>query len=145
MKPAINFRKEKNMGLDMYLTGKKSTMPDWDNPVNDETVDGFRLKNKELDLGYWRKHPDLHGFIVNRFGGGVDTCQRIELTAADIACTINAIKGDELPHTEGFFFGESTNDPEQKAEAIEIFEKALTWTKVEIPREFRFIYYQASW
>jgi hypothetical protein len=48
------------MGLDMYLVGK--------------TSDGT---NKEL--GYWRKHPDLHGFIVNEFGGGIDECQQIDL------------------------------------------------------------------
>ena len=133
------------MGLDMHLTGEKFTMPDWDNPKNDEMVDGFRLKNRELDLGYWRKHPDLHGYIVQTFAGGEDTCQRIQLTVEEIEKIILAIEENQLPHTEGFFFGSSENDEEQKKETIEILTKAIEWAKIDIPREYRLIYYQASW
>jgi len=133
------------MGLDMYLTGEEFKLTDWGNPQNNETEDGFRVKSRDLDLGYWRKHPDLHGFIVENFANGEDTCQRIQLVGKDIEKIILAIREDRLPHTEGFFFGSSENDTEQKQEAIEIFEKALEWTRVDTPREFRFIYYQASW
>ena len=133
------------MGLDMHLTGEKFTMPDWEHPENDEMVDGFRLKNRELDLGYWRKHPDLHGFIVQTFAGGVDNCQRVQLTVSNIEEIISAIRDDNLPPTEGFFFGKSENDDEQKKETIEFLTKAIEWAKVDISQEFRLIYYQASW
>ena len=45
-----------HMGLDMYLTGEKFVMS------LKLQEDGFRLSSKTLDLGYWRKHPNLHGF-----------------------------------------------------------------------------------
>src|ERR1700683_3641911 len=28
--------------------------------------DGFRLRSKTVELGYWRKHPNLHGYICQR-------------------------------------------------------------------------------
>ena len=121
------------MGLDMYLTGEKFTLSDWDNPENIEMVDGFRLKNRELDLGSWRKHPDLHGFIVQTFAGGQDTCQRIQLTIPNLEEIISAIQDDKLPPTEGFFFGKSENDAEQKKETIETLTKAIQWAQIDTP------------
>ncbi len=47
------------MGLDMYLTGEKFLMPDFQNRSIDLQEDGFRLRSKTVELGYWRKHPDL--------------------------------------------------------------------------------------
>ena len=56
---------ELNMGLDMYLYGDKSVSSSSDaNPVME---DGYIVSNKILDLGYWRKHANLHGYIVDRF------------------------------------------------------------------------------
>ena len=51
------------MGLDMYLTGKKIVM----DARLDLREDGFPLGSKALDLGYWRKHPNLHGYLVQAF------------------------------------------------------------------------------
>ncbi len=133
------------MGLDMYLTGEKLRIYDWENPQNNEMEDGFRVKSRELDLGYWRKHPDLHGFIVESFANGVDECQRIRLEIGDIMAIIRAIEENSLPHTEGFFFGESENDEDQKAEAIGIFRKAFDWMRVDNEGEFRSVIYQSSW
>ena len=61
------------MGLDMYLEGRKSRYD------KQETEDGFPLQTKVLELGYWRKHPNLHGYIVQEFADGVDECQRGDL------------------------------------------------------------------
>jgi hypothetical protein len=41
------------MGLDMYLTGEKFFMTDWDNPENNKTEDGYEVKAHRLRLGYW--------------------------------------------------------------------------------------------
>ncbi len=49
------------MGLDMYLKGHKYLWG-FDNKRPQE--DGFEVEAKTLMLGYWRKHPDLHGYIV---------------------------------------------------------------------------------
>jgi len=61
-----------------------------------------------IDLGYWRKHADLHGYIINTFADGVDECQKIELSEDDLDKIIKAIKNDELEKDHsGFFFGNS--------------------------------------
>src|SRR5690606_24667712 len=98
-----------------------------------------------LRLGYWRKHPDLHGYIVQNFANGEDRCQQISLEIDDIRQIINAIRNDELPFTEGFFFGESENDDEQKNNTIVVFENALKWVQTDDGRTWRSVYYQASW
>jgi hypothetical protein len=60
------YERNKQMGLDMYLKGEKLVM----NTSLDLREDGFRLSSKTLDLGYWRKHPNLHGYIVQTFADG---------------------------------------------------------------------------
>lgn len=126
------------MGLDMYLEGKKHLGFN-----KTQTEDGFELKEKTLELGYWRKHPNLHGYIVQNFAGGKDECQEIELSEENINQIIQAIKDKALPHTTGFFFGSSDESDDQPS--IEILEKALAWLKTEVTGEWRSIVYQASW
>lgn len=131
------------MGLDMYLTGEKYLLTDYENPENNLTEDGFPLKGKLLRLGYWRKHPNLHGFIVETFADGEDTCQPINLDIDDIERIIDAVTRDELPHTEGFFFGQS--DGSEKSEALRIFNAALEWLRTAEANVWRSVSYQASW
>ena len=150
------------MGLDMYLEGRKSRYD------KQETEDGFPLQTKVLRLGYWRKHPNLHGYIVQTFADGVDECQEIELSADDIRKIMQAIKNKELPHTEGFFFGNSDDSWGQRQHDLATFEKALAWMEnvekaelkkvklagatavmidadTKLPDEYRDVIYRASW
>lgn len=131
------------MGLDMYLDGDKFLALDFDNPETPPTEDGYRLTNKTLRLGYWRKHPNLHGYIVNTFADGVDQCQRIDLSEEDIEKIIDAVARNALPHTAGFFFGVS--DGREREETLGIFRNALQWLRTPEPNVFRSVYYQASW
>jgi len=134
------------MGLDMYLEGHKFLMTDWDNPQNNVMEDGVRLRSKILELGYWRKHPDLHGFIVREFADGRDECQEIELCEEDILNIITVVQDKQLPHTEGFFFG--TSSEEDDIPTIEILTKALEWLrdKSEADRRvIRSVIYRGSW
>jgi hypothetical protein len=110
------------MGLDMYLCG-----------VNE---DGSGEK-----LGYWRKHPDLHGFFVQQFAGGVDECQKIPLTVDNLKQALNATVEGTLPTTSGFFFGQSM--AEDRGETIKILEEAIKWLSKD--GFARTVYYQASW
>ena len=48
------------MGLDMYLDGEKYLWTDHLNPENNLREDGYRVKARTVELGYWRKHPNLH-------------------------------------------------------------------------------------
>jgi hypothetical protein len=149
------------MGLDMFLEGRKYKAG------STEVEDGFPVKTKILELGYWRKHPNLHGYIVQAFAEGRDECQDIDLSAQDIKNIISAINDDNLPETTGFFFGSSDNGKAQRKRDIAVFTKALAWLekvkvvepeKVEIdigvmykievddlPDEYRHVVYRASW
>lgn len=129
------------MGLDMYLNGSKYRSSSADK----QEEDGFKVKETVLELGYWRKHPNLHGFIVNQFAGGIDECQDIELSKENILEIINAIKSGSLPHTEGFFFGNSSNSQEQATEDVAVFEKALKWLDSEENGIWKSVIYSASW
>jgi hypothetical protein len=131
------------MGLDMYLTGEKFIMTAAG--MNPQEEDGFRLRSKTLQLGYWRKHPNLHGYIVQTFAGGKDECQTIDLGPDHIRTLIAAVKAQELPDTTGFFFGVSDSSQERVAEDIATFEKAVAWVETDEPGIFRSVKYRASW
>lgn len=129
------------MGLDMYLEGRKFIhgIDKKERPKED----GYELKYRILELGYWRKHPNLHGYIVQTFADGKDDCQDIELGAEDLQKIINAIKANKLPETTGFFFGKS--DGSETPEDIRILEAAIQWLKTEEPGVWRNVVYRASW
>lgn len=137
------------MGLDMYLSGRKFFWTNFEHPELIRKEDGFEVEEVKLRLGYWRKHPNLHGYIVEKFAKGIDTCQEIELQRFDIEQIIKAIENDELPVTGGFFFGQSFNTPDDKSQAIELFKKAIEWLDAKHPRKdtkvSKSVVYQASW
>lgn len=56
------------MGLDMFMRGEKFFWTDWKNDENNRKEGGLKIRTLEVDLAYWRKHPNLHGFIVNNKG-----------------------------------------------------------------------------
>jgi hypothetical protein len=128
------------MGLDMYLEGRKHR---WNS--QSELVDGFPVKSLVLEMGYWRKHPNLHGFIVREFAGGEDHCQPIDLSQDDIVKIIAAVKERRLPHTSGFFFGASREDDDEVEYDLSIFTRALLWLQNEEKDGYNSVVYQASW
>ena len=142
------------MGLDMMLYGDKSS---YVKSPTDE-VDGFPIASLLLDMGYWRKHANLHGFIVDCFAEGVDECQKIHLDEDDLNQIIEALEDDAIYNetTTGFFFGRSYfpgekdeygSYEEQKARDIDLFTKARNWLTSNYAKkdEYRSVYYQASW
>ena len=92
------------MGLDMYLNGERYFM---DRPPR--KAGKVTVKAEIYDLGYWRKYPNLHGYIVQTFADGIDECQEIALDEERLAQIIEAVRAKELPHTIGFFFGACCN------------------------------------
>lgn len=103
------------MGLDMYLNGERylgAFTPSYEQkPLP-------CLESEKHRLGYWRKHPNLHGYIVETFA---------------------------LPHTVGFFFGQSEGDAEERREDIAIFQRALDWVRAKEDHVRRWVTYRASW
>jgi hypothetical protein len=152
------------MGLDMYLTGEKYFVRDYqsaeylDNdasrPIDD---DGERIESSNHSLAYWRKFAPLHNFIVDEFANGEDDCQRIGLGRDDLIKIAEAIEGNKLPPDDdclGFFFGSPEIWAEYRAEAKEHaaqFRAAATWfdaaPKYESgsPMQWRSVHYQAIW
>ena len=65
------------------------------------------------ELVYWRKHPDLHGWMKNLFfekGGQTESDFNhdvVWLTIRDVINLKDAVENDKLPKTSGFFFGDS--------------------------------------
>lgn len=124
------------MGLDMHLIGEL-----WFNERDQQQK--FPKQSESYELGYWRKHPNLHGFIVDEFADGIDNCNEIWLSKERLEIIINAIEQDLLPETTGCFFGIS--DGSEKESDLTIFRDALAWLKAEDVRGWRSIHYQASW
>jgi hypothetical protein len=91
------------MGLDMYAYAtaeKLASAVDFEEPENSDK------------LHYWRKHPDLHGWMeelyVEKGGNDPDfNLSPVMLNSADLDRLEAAVTGKKLPDTEGFFFGVS--------------------------------------
>ena len=136
------------MGLDMYMKGRKFFA------FNAKTrlEEGFEVEAIEVKLGYWRKHPNLHGYIVQTFAAGRDECQEIELDITQLQTIIEAVQARQLPKTEGFFFGKSATKEDEIVEEmkddLEILAKCVSWlTRLEERDKecWYSVIYHASW
>src|ERR1700690_335349 len=103
---------EQDMGLDMfaYTTTADISAVDFDDPTDSD------------ELFYWRKHPNLHGWMeaLYRTKGGIDddfNVAPVRLDATDLDALEQVIKRNGLPETTGFFFGESR--PKEKTCDVE--------------------------
>jgi len=90
------------------------------------------------ELAYWRKHPNLQGWMENLWhnkgcpgrpeepnslGMSDFNCIPVELDHSDLDNLEQAIDGNKLPSTEGFFFG-SGSDDHYKEQDLEFVRKA---------------------
>ena len=109
------------MGLDQFAS---TTSQHLESPVD------FDAPDDAEELFYWRKHPDLHGWMQNlyeeRGGKNPDfNLDPVALTIEDISMLEKDVIGDNLPKTAGFFFGNSNSDADyQAAETLRFCEKA---------------------
>ena len=96
------------------------------------------------ELVYWRKHPDIHGWMKNLFfekGGQTESDFNhdvVWLTIKDVINLKDAIENDKLPKTSGFFFGDS--DGRLKEDDIEKANSML-----DALSNGSLIYYISSW
>jgi hypothetical protein len=74
--------------------------------------------NKPRDIAYWRKHPNLHGWMAQRWlqreGNQLRETDNFngiefELTAEDLDDLEYVVKKRRLPATSGFFFGDNAD------------------------------------
>lgn len=132
------------MGLDMYAYSVPA------NKVRDED------KNAEVDFQsyytagaeeffYWRKHPNLHGAFETMYrekNGSDDSFNysTLRLTDDDLLMLEQKIKNNELPFTEGFFFGSSSDDDDTVNRDLEFIREAR-----KLVASGHFVYYNSSW
>jgi hypothetical protein len=124
------------MGLDQYVFAIEQ--------APSKPVEFGEVEAKESqELHYWRKHPDLHGWMegLYRTKGGRESefnWVPVVLTVADIDLLEIAVKKKKLPPTSGFFFGQSDgSEIEDDLLFIRKARKALA--------EGLTIYYTSSW
>jgi hypothetical protein len=123
------------MGLDMYAYKTKT-------PISE--ISGNAQSEDEI-LQYWRKHPNLHGYMEKLWRSKHDcdhgtefNCVPVELTRDDLEHLKYALDNNKLPETTGFFFGKSR--PEETAQDYEFIRDAMTAIK-----EGFYVYYTSWW
>lgn len=163
------------MGLDMYLNARKYISPtdyeatrakNWEeivpNPNFVELQKHFPpevLKYGEsggsvtINVMYWRKANQIHGWFVDHPQNGVDECQETEVTHEELKALLDLCKRVKanpaeaeniLPPTQGFFFGNYEVD-EYYLEQIDYTIEGLETILEALPaHEYEFIY-RSSW
>ncbi len=134
------------MGLDMYLIGHHYNTAYVDDVPRPMLDNKYHIESTDVDLGYWRKHADLHGYIVDTFAKGIDNCMEIELSEDDLDKIILAIQNDKLEKDHsGFFFGNSTDngyyEKKKKNELFQFFKEQRPFARgCKDVKRFKFIY-----
>ena len=113
------------MGLDMYayVANKRGQYNDfYETAEFDGTTNDFESDTvtKPYEIAYWRKHPNLHGWMEQLWvskgrprqsvGWPIFNGIELELTWDDLDNLERAIRTGKLPDTEGFFFGKPSDN-----------------------------------
>jgi hypothetical protein len=137
------------MGLDMYAyvaarAGQQNEF--YEGAEFDQNSKDFVNKTvtKPRELAYWRKHPNLHGWMeklaeqkhleYDNFNG-----IELELTAEDLDNLERTIKKRQLPSTSGFFFGDPSDEHYRKQD-LEFIKNA----RAELFMGLK-VFYNSSW
>jgi len=126
------------MGLDMYayVAAKE---------------DNHTTNSSSRELAYWRKHPNLHGWMERLWqekgrpgddhhpNGGSFNGVELELTWDDLEQLEKDIQDNNLPYTEGFFFGSPSDDYYRETDL-----KFIREAKAELFLGLR-VFYNSSW
>ena len=131
------------LGLDMSVYAVSA------NQVREED------KDKEVDFSpyyeeghteiwYWRKHPNLHGWMENMYQrkGGTEEFNGVpvKLTECDLMRLEKEINERTLPNTSGFFFGESSDDDDAVEQDLRFVAEARMQLSLG-----NMVYYNSSW
>ena len=141
------------MGLDMYAysANKAGAQTEyWENGnIDKESGELKSTCTKPKELAYWRKHPNLHGWMERlweekgRPGAESDREAfngiELELEWHDIENLEEDIREGNLPGTTGFFFGDDADDY-YKQQDLEFVKQA----KADLFLGLK-VYYNSSW
>lgn len=133
------------MGLDMFAyAGVISNQHDFF--VNDQ--EQVEANEPPREIAYWRKHPNLHGWMEQLWRNKNNTHGlnditfngiELELTWEDLDALEMDIKNGQLPSTSGFFFGTPADDY-YRVQDLEFVRNA----RAEIFMGLR-VFYNSSW
>jgi hypothetical protein len=112
------------MGLDMYAyVGARGQYNAFYEGCNFDKESGELVNpkvSKPRELAYWRKHPNLHGWMEQLWSkrravdpsidGETFNNVELELTWEDLDQLEKAILAGGLPPTSGFFFGNDSDE-----------------------------------
>ena len=136
------------MGLDMYAyvaakAGQQNEFyegAEWDEDTGNMVNPAV---NKPRELAYWRKHPNLHGWMDRlyreRGGKGDFNGDELELTAEDLDQLEYDVLNNRLPPTSGFFFGDGADDYYKKDDL-----KFIQEARAEMFLGLK-VFYNSSW
>ena len=135
------------MGLDMYAysANKAGAQDEYyeKGEFNKETGEFISTCTKPKELAYWRKHPNLHGWMENLYreqgGEGDFNGDELELTWEDLERLEQDIERGYLPETSGFFFGDPS-DEYYKAQDLEFIKQARADLFLGLK-----VFYNSSW
>jgi hypothetical protein len=126
------------MGLDMYAYAATQ--------ANDSATQG---KLVQREIAYWRKHPNLHGWMQQLWENKMNEESRdsphdfngieLELTWEDLEDLERAVTHKQLPSTSGFFFGNDSDDHYREHDL-----KFVREAKAEIFTGLK-VFYNSSW
>lgn len=131
------------MGLDMYAyVARKGQYNEYWEQYGEDIPEDKKVE-KPRELAYWRKHPNLHGWMKqlwNQKGfNGEFNGVELELTWQDLEELERAVTHKQLPSTSGFFFGSDAGNHYYKSDLA--FVKAA---KAELFLGLQ-VFYNSSW
>ena len=118
---------------------------EWDNEIKDHRNPNV---NRPREIAYWRKHPNLHGWMARlwlaREGNELRELDNfngieLELDAEDLDLLEYVVKERELPGTSGFFFGNDADDYYYNDDL-----KFIQMARAEMFLGFK-VFYNSSW
>jgi hypothetical protein len=146
------------MGLDMYAytaarAGQQDEFYETGDYADGEFVNATVTKPREL--AYWRKHPNLHGWMESVWKRRLHEANKhepedtgwgstfngieLELTAEDLDELERAVTHGQLPSTGGFFFGNNADEHYRDAD-LEFVKNA----RAELFLGLK-VFYNSSW
>lgn len=154
------------MGLDMYLM-RRVYLANYSHAKKEQklanaVMDALGIDKKEmykdtslnieLCTAYWRKANAIHGWFVKHVQNGKDDCGEYYVTREQLEELRTLCKDildgrkpkDEMPPTEGFFFG-PTDSPEYYRQDLEDTIKKITDTLEAPDIAHDSFYYTSSW
>lgn len=150
-----NFRRNNNMGLDMYLEARRFFIKENKKLKAQFSVKmkPFPLKEVRFEVGYWRKANQIHNWFVENVQDGNDDCKEYDVSEEQLKELLELCKvvladpgqaRDLLPTREGFFFGETAYNEfyfKDLEDTIEIIQKIFD----NIDLKKYDIMYSSSW